>query len=144
QLKSELAELSARKDALSQEEKALEAETAIAVPALDPKDVEKYFRLMKERTLSATFEMKQEIMRLFAQQVIFNRGQMVIRAYLPNPIPAVFPASLHNGEAVSTTSHSSGYCGRNEHLTFEIKLDLTRPGEILINDEVLENIRLAA
>jgi len=146
QLESELAELSTKKDALSQEEKTLEAETAVAVPALDPKDVEQYFRLMKERTLSATFETKQEIMRLFAQQVIFNRGQMVIRAYLPNPIPAEFPASVHNREEVSTTSRSLEYGGRSTHRTFEIKLDLARPGEILINNEVIEreDIRLAA
>jgi len=101
---------------------------------------------MKERTLSATFETKQEIMRLFAQQVIFNRGQMVIRAYLPNPIPAEFPASVHNREEVSTTSRSLGYGGRSTHLTFEIRLDLSKPDEVLINDELIEkeNTPLAA
>jgi hypothetical protein len=30
------------------------------------------------------------------------------------------------------------YGGRNIPFTFEIKLDLAKPGEILINDELLE------
>ena len=140
QLKSELADLSAKKDALSHEERKLEAESVVVVPRLQPNDVERYFRSMKERALSASFAMKQEIIRLFAHQVIFNRGQMLITAYLPNPIPDEFPAA-HNAnkeDLVSTTPQSLGYDGRSRYFRFEIKLDLARPGEILINDEVIE------
>jgi site-specific DNA recombinase len=137
QLKSELADLSAKKDALSHEEIKLEAESVVVAPALQPNDVERYFRAMKERTLSASFEMKQEIIRLFANQVIVNRGQMLIRAYLPNPIPDDFPAA-HNGhkeDHVSTTPQSLGYDGRSMQFTFEIKLDLYRPGEIFFEGQ---------
>jgi len=148
QLKSELADLSAKKDALSHEERKLEAESVVVAPALQPNDVERYFRSMKERMLSASFEMKQEIIRLFAHQIIFNRGQMLIRAYLPNPIPDELPAahSAHKEGHVSTTPQSSRHCGRNRDFSFEIKLDLNRPGEVFLEDEMLEgeNISLAA
>jgi hypothetical protein len=72
-------------------------------------DVERYFRFIKERALSADFETKQEIIRLFTHQVIINRGQMVIRAYLPNPIPAEFLVahSAHQEDLVSTPLQSS-------------------------------------
>jgi hypothetical protein len=146
QLKSELEELSAKKHTLSQEEQKLEAESVVAVPLLQPNDVERYFRSMKERALSASFEMKQEIIRLFAHQVIFNGRRMLIRAYLPNPIPNEFPPgySTHKEDHASTTPQSLEYDGRNRRYSFEIKLDLNRPGEILINDEVLDDMPLAA
>ena len=146
QLESELAELSAKKDALSQEERNLEAETAVAVPALRPNDVERYFRFIKEHALTASFEMKQEIIRLFTHQVILNRGQIMIRAYLPSPLPSEFPTAdpAHQEDLVSTTPQLLEYGGRSAHHTFEIKLDLAKPGEILINDEILEDNRLAA
>ena len=65
---------------------------------------------------------------------------MVIRAYLANPIPGEFPAahSGHKENLVSATPQSLRYGGRNIQFEFEIKLDLARPGEILIEDEPLE------
>jgi hypothetical protein len=95
---------------------------------------------MKERALSASFAMKQEIIRLFAHQLIFNRGQMLITAYLPNPIPDEFPAAhnAHKEDLVSTTSQSLKYDGRNRYFRFEIKIDLARLGEIVVEDEILE------
>ena len=38
------------------------------------------------------------------------------------------------------------YDGRSTHLTFEIRLDLSKPDEVLINDELIEkeNTPLAA
>jgi hypothetical protein len=137
QLKSELADLSAKKDTLSHEERKLEAESVVVAPALQPNDVERYFRSMKERALSASFAMKQEIIRLFAHQVIFNCGQMLITAYLPNPIPDEFPAAhnAHNENLVSTTPQSLEYGGRSVQFTFEIKLDLNRPREIFFDGQ---------
>ena len=50
------------------------------------------------------------------------------------------------GFGISPRGHSSGYGGRNRHFTFEIKLDLDRPGELALEDEILEReeIPLAA
>ena len=50
------------------------------------------------------------------------------------------------GFGISPRGHSLGYGGRNRHFTFEIKLDLDRPGELAVEDEILEReeIPLAA
>jgi hypothetical protein len=51
-----------------------------------------------------------------------------------------FPAryTARDGEEMSTTLPSSGHWERNTHLRFTIKIDLGRPGEIWIENQVLE------
>jgi site-specific DNA recombinase len=148
QLKSELTELVARKDALSNQKTLLEPDAAVASPELHPDDVRSYFQAVKEQALSANFELKQTIIRLFVHQITLNPGKTLIKAYLPNPVPTAFPASRYDGRngqnQDSTALPALGYDGRSTHLTFEIKFDLTKPGEVQINDEILEETRLAA
>src|SRR5262249_38958559 len=124
-LKSQMETIAGNRSFLLTEKKRLETEVSTFNPQLSFEEVETYFRKVKEKTQNADFELKKQIIGLFAHQVIADGKETLIRAYLPNP--------------VSTASPTSSCYERNAYYSFQVKLDLNNPQELIFDDEQLES-----
>jgi site-specific DNA recombinase len=125
QLKSQMETIAENRSFLLTEKKQLDTVVSTFNPQLSLEEVETYFRNVKEKTQNADFELKKQIIGLFAHQVIVDGKETLIKAYLPNP--------------VSTVSPTSWCYERNAYYSFEIKLDLNDPQELIFDDERLES-----
>jgi len=62
-------------------------------PEIKAQDIESYFSKARNKAESASFEVRQKIIRLFVNQVIVGDKKAVIKAYLPAPLPTALPTS---------------------------------------------------
>jgi site-specific DNA recombinase len=138
QLRSEIEELAAKKDALSKEKKMLEREAGAVRPILHLRDVKSYFERVKENTQSANFELKQNIIRLFVDQITTDRGRVLMKAYLPNPVSTAAPTSWCDGRNEDCLSGPV-----SKQYSFQITVDLNQLEAIRIDGEVLEREKTA-
>ncbi len=118
QLRSQMEAITARKESLAQERLRLAGEAPHSPTPLSEDEVRGYFSDAKEKARCAPFELRQQILRLFADRVMVDGTRVCIRAVLP--------------KSVSSASQASVCDGRNVHHAFDLTLDLDCPEDISI------------
>lgn len=118
QLKAQLASITTRKDSLAQEMQRLAGEKPNSPMLISEDEIRRYFDKIKEKTLGATFELRREIIRLFADRLIVDGKRVCLKAFLP--------------KSVAIASTDPVYPGRSMHHIFDVAFDLGHPEQISI------------
>ena len=98
----------------------LEAESREFMPQLTQTEIRNYFLAIKEKALGAGFELKQQILRLFLNQVVLNGRKALLTAYLPSPVPIAFM--------------ESGLHELNKAYEFQVEIDLDEPDNFSLDE----------
>jgi site-specific DNA recombinase len=139
QLKSQIDDLSRKKQILMTEKSRLTIDHVGDVPIPTYEDVSRYFRIINKKAQGASFELRQKVIRLFADRIIVGANKVLVRAYISNPIPNELPFSDSAASTeivVSTKAPPSGYDGPSRCYRFDIEIDLNDPDKINITDRL--------